>query len=148
MKKINLTRGKVAMVDDADYDWLSEYKWHFKASAAYTKIKKKTISMHRLIMNAPEGMEVDHINHNRFDNRRENLRLCTKSQNQWNGILRKDNTSGYRGVSYVKRDKVWQAYIRIFGKGLHLGTYKTKSEAIKVRKIAEEKYFGEFNYKK
>ena len=88
MKKIKLSKGKYALVDDKDYDQLSKVSWHFNDLYATRGLvsdgKLKTIYLHRFIANTPKGMETDHINQNKLDNRRENLRICTSSQNRTN----------------------------------------------------------------
>ena len=98
--------------------------------------------MHRLIMGAPENKEVDHINGDRFDNRRENLRLCNSSQNKCNRGPRKDNQSGFKGVSWHPQRKKWTARIKSpYGKYLHLGLYSSKLEAAEAyNKAAIEKH--------
>ena len=106
MQKILLARGKVALVDDRDYGYLMQWKWyaHKSYDAFYVRRnipvngKEKDKRMHRIIMCVPKGMFVDHINHNTLDNRRENLRICTQSQNSHNAVLSTRNSSGYKGV--------------------------------------------------
>ena len=91
-KKIELSKGKCALVDNEDYERLMQYKWcasktkigYYSIRKDYTSGKQKTILMHRIIMDCPKGMIVDHINHNALDNRKENLRICTNSQNLMN----------------------------------------------------------------
>lgn len=89
-------------------------------------------------------MEVDHINRNKLDNRRENLRICSRLENVRNTGLRTNNSSGVIGVYYRERFKKWHASIRINGKAKSLGYYHDKKDAIAARKRAEIKYFGEF----
>lgn len=153
MKTIPLTKGKLAIVDDDDYDWiLSMGKWN--ASGRYAmkhssrKTGKKPIWMHREIINAPKGKQVDHINGNRFDNRKSNLRLATQTENNWNTCTRKDNTTGYKGVCYRPKFKDYVAYINVNGKRIHLKTYRNVEDAIKARKEAELKYHGDFAYQR
>ena len=105
------------------------------------------IKLHRYIMNCPEDMVVDHINHNTLDNRKENLRICTKKQNERNIKLRSNNVSGYTGVGFHKETNKWRAYIQKDNKLITLGLFKNKKDAIKARKEAEKKYFGEFRNK-
>ena len=104
--------------------------------------------MHRVVTKCPDVLMVDHIHgkKTRNDNRKSNLRICTNQQNNFNKGLRKDNTSGITGVSWNKRDKVWVVTMRLNGKNRHLGQSTNFNEAIKIRKSAEEKYFGEFSY--
>lgn len=108
MKKIKLTQGKYAIVDDEDFEWLNQWKWCYCKYVIRDIIlnkKNKRIYMHRLIMNTPEKMQTDHINGNKLDNRRNNLRICTQSQNNMNRKISKLNTSGYRGIYWDKDNK-------------------------------------------
>lgn len=102
--------------------------------------------MHRLIMNAPSDKFVDHINHKRNDNRKHNLRFVTNQQNLMNGKVRATNTSGVTGVVRRRDRDKWQASITINYKTINLGSYNTFEDAVKARKEAEEKYFGEYSY--
>ena len=132
---IRLTQNKVTQVDDEDYKHLSRYKWCFANGYAVRanqrvngKIQKK-LSMHRVILNAPDGVPVDHINRNRLDNRKSNLRLCDSHVNNANASIRSDNTSGCRGVSWNKNNNAWVARIQIRGHRKLLGYFKTFEEA-------------------
>ena len=150
MREIPLTQGKVALVDDGDYDLVSRFKWlaakaprtWYARRVDYGAGRKKNESMHRLILNAPPDKIVDHINGNGLDNRRENLRLATKIQNNCNTRLRRDNRSGYKGV---KRNALrWIARIRIDRKLIHLGSFATKEDAARAYDNAARQHFGEF----
>jgi hypothetical protein len=157
-KTIPLTRGKAAIVDDEDYESIAKYRWHanpgrnqhWRAERTCRQGKKKTVLMHRQIMDAPEGVEVDHKNRNPLDNRRCNLRLCTHSQNMRNMGRRKkfgSKTSQYKGVVKRARDSFWLARIRvaeISPESLHLGHFASEIEAAKAYDAAAQKYFGEF----
>src|ERR1044071_1696611 len=94
MKLIPLTQSKFALVDDSDFERIRQYKWYYNDGYAITYHKGKRIRMHRLIMNAPDGVDVDHRDTNKLNNQKSNLRLCTTTQNNRNGILRKDNSTG------------------------------------------------------
>ena len=100
--------------------------------------------MHRVIMDAPKGMHVDHINGNGLDNRRENLRLCTNSQNHMNRKTHRDSSSKYKGVSWNKRNSKWQAYIGSGIKRKNLGYFASESDAAKAYDIKAKECFGEF----
>lgn len=111
--------GKFAMVDDEDYDFLIKYKWHVTTSPhniyASHSSKGKRISMHRLLMNPPSGMQVDHKDHNGLNNQKSNLRVCTKSQNQMNKTAVFGRSSRYLGVSVLnqfdkKSGKIYRSY--------------------------------------
>jgi hypothetical protein len=135
-KEIPLTRGFGAIVDDADYDFLARFKWSVAGNGLYAARmvnengKSRTVFMHRLIVNAPDGLVVDHINGNKYDNRRSNLRAVDQQFNSWNRKrLNSTNTSGYMGVSWSKASKRWQANIRVNGKKVGLGYFDTPEDA-------------------
>ena len=144
MKEIPLTQGKVALVDDNDYNELSKYKWYsserrntcYAERMSWNKIlhNQKTSRMHHIIMHLPSNIEIDHINGNGLDNRRENLRAVTRRQNQQNQHVPK--TSKYPGVSWNKRAKMWGSYIHINGKKCHLGYYANEEKAALRYRIA------------
>ena len=97
---------------------------------------------HDNLVGKPEKpYEVDHINRNRLDNRKENLRFVTSTQNNINMGVCKINTSGYKGVNWDKRRQKWRARIKLHRKEIHLGYFETKEEAVNTRKAAEDKYF-------
>ena len=105
---------------------------------------RKSMLLHRFIMNAPPDKYVDHIDFNTLDNRKKNLRLCEPSENVAHGRGRSDNTSGTIGVTWNKRENKWMAYVHLKDKFLNLGLYIHIEDAIKARKDAEKIYFGEF----
>lgn len=127
-KIIRLTKDAVALVSNFDFMTLSLGRWHLsnKGYAITTKwLNGKRAYMHRVIMNAPKGLEVDHINGNPLDNRRENLRLCSHSQN---GAHKAHPRRGFRGV-YQVSSRRWQARIKHHGKMIHLGSFTNPVEA-------------------
>ena len=157
MKLIPLTQGQFAKVDDEDYDYLMQWKWHAKfghsvksyyATRTGQKTEghlwKKVIIMHRIIMNCPKYLEVDHVYHDTLDNRKSKLRICNHSQNTMNQQKRSDNISGYRGVN-SKHGK-WCAQIQTSGKKIYLGMFNCKHEAAKAYNIASRMYHGRFGY--
>lgn len=107
--------------------------------------ENKSIYLHRYIMRCPSNKVVDHINHDTLDNRKRNMRIITHQQNIMNQKLNKNNTSGHTGV-YLYKGK-WLSIITVNGKQIRLGYYENKEEAVKARKEAEKKYFGEYRYK-
>ena len=152
MKRIPLTQGKFALVDEEDYEWLNQWKWHYNNGYAtrnqWDPITKKQIKilMHRLIMKSSEDMQVDHANHNTLDNRKCNLRICTKFQNMQNSKLQKNRSSKYKGVCWHKDNKKWKAYITYEGKRIHLGYYDIEEEAARVYDKKAIELFGKFAY--
>lgn len=154
MKKIELINSlKPVLIDDKDFELVSQYKWRLHAGKdkhyyAVVYVKCRPILMHRLIMQPGKGKVVDHINGDGLDNTRKNLRVCTQSQNIMGKKMQKNNTSGYRGVSLRTKGKSigkYEACIRLNGKKIHLGRYKTAEEASSAYIIANKKYFKEFS---
>lgn len=141
MKKIKLTQNKYALVDDLDFKWLNQWKWTYGKGYAYRKKDSKTTYMHRLINNTPEGFETDHINRNKLDNRRENLRTVTNSQNKLNTNLQKNNKSGYRGIWWESNRQKYKVQIRIHNRTIELGRYFDLNYAILARKWGELIYW-------
>jgi hypothetical protein len=152
MKHISLNHGLFAIVDDEDFDRLSERSWYLTTySYAAASIGGTTVRMHRFILGLEIGDPriVDHVNGNILDNRRQNLRICTVAQNMMNSKLRSDNASGYKGVTWVKRWNRWQARIVISGKQKTLGSFGSPEEAHEVYCLAADMIYGEFaNYGK
>lgn len=156
MRRIPLSKGKYALVDNKDFDWINQYKWAItnnKNSHTFYAIRmchkkekyfSKSIRMHRYIIKAVPGEIVDHINGNGLDNRRKNLRIVSNANNVVNQRLHKNNTSGHRGVSWSKRDKKWYAYIMVNYKTIALGKFTKKNDAIVAFKKAAKKHFGIF----
>jgi len=103
--------------------------------------------LHRVIMDCPENMVIDHIDHNPLNNMRSNLRIVTQHNNMMNQSKRKDNKSGVIGVAFRKDNNKWQARLRLNKKNIHLGYFDDFEEACQTRKDAEIKYFGEFRNK-
>jgi len=147
MKKIFLTPNKhhkFVLVDNEDYKWLNQYTWYFtNVGYATTEINYKRYLMHRLIMKTPKGMDTDHINHNILDNRRENLRIATRAQNNANGKGRK-HTSIYKGICWVTEKKKWKAQIAFNKKTIHLGYFNNELRASKIYDKKARELYGEF----
>lgn len=158
MKEITLTRGQVAIVDDADYHWLNQYEWQAIRGANGCHYAKRgmaisregrliTLPMHRVIMGLDpfHKKQVDHINHNGLDNRRNNLRLCTQTQNtQHQRINPNRGSSKYRGVCLNGSAKKWMAYIQCKKISYYLGCFEKEQDAARAYDKKAYELFGEF----
>lgn len=149
MRVIELTRGRVCVVDDEDFEYLAQYRWCF-APCGYAMRNRKlgdgpgprAIYMHRAITGAGKGQIVDHRNMDTVDNRRENLRLATKSENQTNSGSHKDNKLGAKGV-HLNKGK-FSAKICKDGKTVQLGRFETIGEASEAYIKAAKEIHGDF----
>lgn len=157
MAEIILTRGKVALVDGADVPRLLAMSWHarpvdcnspkfYAAAGMWTGTQMRTIYMHRFILGAKCGEQVDHINGNGLDNRRSNLRICSQALNNAN-IKRPVNSTGFRGV-YLTPNKTYRASIstgqKTGSRMRVIGTFQTAEEAARAYDAAAFERFGEF----
>lgn len=142
MKQIPLTQNKFAIVDDEDFDFLSKYKWYFTNSGYACHSAKKEL-MHCLIMGNPIE-DIDHINRNRLDNRKSNLRLATRSQNLFNRPKQKNNKSGFKGVTFDKYRLKWIAQCCLNGKLHHLGRFEWKKDAAEAYNKFVSEQVGEY----
>ncbi len=142
--ELNKKRGKKSFtkVSEEDFEELDKYFWNRDAHGY--AVRFPGIKMHRVIMRNPLGMEIDHINGDRCDNTRENLRVCTRSQNQHNQKSRNSGLSKYKGVTYCKRVKKYLAQIVIDGKRKYLKYESSEEAAARIYDEAAKKYFGEF----
>jgi len=155
MIEIPLTQNQIALIDDEDFEIVSKYKWsalwnpctksfYAKTDIAKPDGKRTRVQMHRLVMNAQPGEQVDHIHHLTLDNRKSELRLCTRSQNQCNTGKHADNTSGYKGVGWHKHNQKWEAQIALDGKKKHLGYFGTPELAHAAYCKAAHELHGDF----
>lgn len=156
MKTIKLSGkhgvGRVALIDDEDYELVSKYRWiAYKARTAYyarcnyvKNGKNTSTSMHRLLLGFPDG-EIDHKDFNGLNNQRANIRVCTKTENSRHKNILKRNTTGYKGVYFCKERSVYQAKIFLGkGKSKYLGSHKNAIDGAIAYNLAAQKYFGEF----
>ena len=133
-------------VDTQDLDLVKPYSWYrdTKGYIVACGDDHELVQLHRLILHSNNEDQVDHINHDKSDNRRVNLRIVSASQNTWNRSLRKDNKTGTPGVNASKYG--WGVEIVVNGVRHNLGLYKNKEDAVAARKAAEERYFGPYSY--
>jgi hypothetical protein len=154
--KITLGKsGKFAIVDSEDFEWLSTWKWQYINSGYANRVTNVggrisvggayvNIPMHRAITKCEKGLVVDHINGNKLDNRKENLRVCSHTQNLWNSSYSKRGVSGYRGVSWCNTNQKWLSLIICNGKRKQLGHFHCKHEAAKAYNQKAMELYGSF----
>jgi hypothetical protein len=141
----------VALVDDEDAARVASFRWQARlqgniwyAVRTVDGGRHTKQAMHRLLLCAPRGSQVDHVNGNGLDNRRSNLRYCTNGQNQQNRHHARNNTSGFRGVTWNKASQKWQAGIKYEGKSIHLGLHDNREDAARAYDIMARQIFGSF----
>ncbi len=152
MKYINLSQNKMTIVDDEDFEFLNEWKWHLSSTPrhryavrnALVNGKKTIVRMHRILMGASAEWQVDHKNGNSLDNRRTNLRLCTHSENQRNQKAQCGTSSRFKGVTWDKSRNKWSAKIKVDKKQINLGRFSNEIEAAAAYDLAAIKYHKEF----
>ena len=157
MKKIPLTQGREAIVDDDDFERVNQFRWHFVGCGRGYASRSQWIGgekkyhnelMHRFILGLSKrgngAAEVDHINHDGLDNRKENLRVVTHAQNCRNRSKSKNKSSQYKGVTWNSQGKNWRATITANGKYIHLGPTRLEVVAARVYDHWAKKLHGEF----
>lgn len=153
MKRILLTKGLFSLVDDDDYERLSRHRWqahksgnsYYARRAEYVDGRCTSVYMHRVILNAPGDVPVDHGNGNSLDNRKSNLRACSYSQNQANRGRQKNNRSGYKGVVFIEGLKrPWMARINWNKERIAIGYFTSAQEAADAYAKKAQELFGEY----
>lgn len=152
MRQISLNQGLVTLVDDEDFERFGGFKWTVKPSSFTWYARRwvrcggdrEMVKLHRLILGAPLGIEVDHKDGDGLNNTRANLRLCSNSQNQWNQRVRPIGTSRFKGVSWHRQTQKWRAQIRKYGKKYWLGHFADEEEAALAYNKAALELFGAF----
>jgi hypothetical protein len=144
MKLIPLTQGKFAKVDDEDFERLTPYSWYYQKQLGYATARVDGLKtyMHRFIIDTPKGLITDHINRNKLDNRKYNLRVVNKAGNQRNHKVFSTNTSGVNGVSWNKAMQKWETYIWVNNIKKKLGYFKDIKKAYSVRINAEARLWA------
>lgn len=148
MRMITLTQGRVTLVDDEDFERLSKHRWYYSTGYARRCIredgKKKTIRMHREIMNPAKGLDIDHVDHDGLNNCKFNMREVTRAQNTRNKQCRGTGTSSYKGVYFLKRTQKFVAQIELNYKNMHLGYFADERLAAQAYNDAAVKYHGPY----
>lgn len=146
--KIFYLKGKECLVDDEDYIIIKDRAISFDTSG-YLRFSGDRISLHRFVLGAnklPRGIEIDHINRNKLDNRKENLRICTRQQNLMNYGVRADNKTGYKGVQFLSKSNKYRAVINFNKKRIHVGYFKNKDSAAEAYNTMADKLHGKFAF--
>lgn len=150
MREIPLTRGRVALVDDDDYTSLSIFKWHYQtrgyaARSFGSRGNQVFLWIHRIVVNAPPGMQVDHVDGNRLNNQKSNLRVCTGLENRLHvRNCRRGKTSRFKGVHWNSHLSKWTAQITAFQTNRYLGVFFYEEDAARAYDVAAILAFGVF----
>ena len=151
--EIPLTRDRVAVISEEDYERISQYKWYFSTngyavrdSRNFARTSGKVVYMHREIANPKDDEVVDHRNRDKLDNRRGNLRVCTQAENTYNSVKQRRNKSGYLGVHWHKGAGKWSAEVHKQGEKYYLGLFSDKEDAARMYNFWAADLFGEYAF--
>lgn len=154
MQVLLTSKGEQLLVDDEDFAMASRWTWRtigkgYAARTVYQRegaVRRTNLYLHRALLDMRTGdhRKVDHINGNKLDNRRSNLRICTTQENGWNSAIRSHNRSGFKGVMWEKRRRKWALYIKVDGKQKYLGLFDEPQRAHEAYCTAAHEHFGEF----
>lgn len=152
--RVPLTKGYTAVIDSNDVHLVEGYNWYaqIKPTMVYARRneypngKLKAIRMHRVIAEAKDGEQVDHVDHDGLNNRKSNLRICTAAENRRNSRISSLNKSGKKGCSWSKTKKRWEACIKVDGENVHLGFFDDIEKAHEAYRSASKRLHGEFGY--
>jgi hypothetical protein len=144
--EVILARGQIALIDDEDAELVLRWKWHLGTWGYVTRtiLRGEKMLLHRLLLSPPDGFQVDHINNDKLDNRRHNLRVCTAAENQRNRGALRGSLSKYKGVVFHYATGRWQAQISVDRRHIYLGLFDCEHEAATAVNVAVLKYHGEF----
>ena len=153
-KRIPLTHGKFALVDDEDFAMLNQWVWHvrgqknvlYAARSGRVSEGEKYFQMHEMLIERKAGMVIDHINGDGLDNRKSNLRLCTNQENTRNRGANKNNKIGYKGVSFLNKFQKYLAQISVRRRNYYLGLHEDPAEAARAYDAKARELFGDFAY--
>jgi hypothetical protein len=152
MKQILLTQGKVALIDDDDFEYINQWKWRvakchngaiYACRGTYNP-NFSMILMHRVIMQTPGSLVVDHIDHNGLNNQKTNLRNCTDSENRCHSYRKSNNKTGFKGISWNQKNKRWYVEISVNHQRIYIGCFRVCADAVSAYDEAAKKYHGEF----
>ena len=145
MTHILLSSGERIIIDRDDLESIQKYRWHISTQGyvrteVFSGGKRKEIKLHNFLLGfiPSKSLVVDHINRNKLDNRKSNLRIVSKKENARNSKTQCNNTSGHRGISFRRKESKWEAYIKVDGKREHLGIFDELADAIKARRKREK----------
>lgn len=144
MTKILTAKGAECLVDDDVFEWARFFEWRLTSGYFFVENAGRTVLLHRVVIGAEPGQEVDHVDANRLNNTRENLRICSRAENMMNRHCFRGGHSGFKGVTFHKRLGKWAAQITSKNKNKWLGSFDDEAEAARAYDAAARELFGSF----